>query len=70
MRIDNIIQRELDALPVPYTIRKTRDHYLAIIEGFPPVTIGGNHDRHKSRLVKRTVVSLRKIRKQLEEGAK
>lgn len=66
MRIDPIIQRELDALTVPYTIHKTKDHYMAFIAEFPPVVIGGNHDRHRTRLVKHTVQSLRKIRKQIE----
>jgi hypothetical protein len=66
MRIDSTIQRALDELPVAYTIRKSKDHYFAVVEGFAPIIIGGNHDRHKARLVKSTVTAIRKVHKTLE----
>lgn len=66
MRIDPVIQRALDELPVPYTIRKSKDHYFAVVEGFAPVVVGGNHDRHNARLSKHTVTAIRRIRKALE----
>lgn len=66
MRIDPMIKRELDTLPVPYTIQKSKDHYFAIINGHRPICIGGNHDKHKWSLVKKTVADIRKIRQKLE----
>lgn len=65
MRIDPTIQRELDALPVEYTIRKTKDHYFAVIEGHKPICIGGNHDKHRVRLTRHTTQALRKVRRSL-----
>lgn len=66
MRVDPSIQRELDQLPVAYTIRKTRDHYFAVVDGYKPICIAGNHDRNKVRLVKYTTQALRKLRRTLE----
>jgi len=66
MKVDPNIRRELDLLPVAYTIRKTRDHYFAVIGDHKPICIGGNHDKNKCRLVKNTMQSLRKIRLALE----
>jgi hypothetical protein len=69
MRIDPVIQRELDLLPVPYTIKKSKDHYFAVIDGHKPICIAGNHDKTRWRLTKITVSSLKKIRKALDENA-
>lgn len=66
MRIDPNIQRELDMLPVPYEVKKSRDHYFAEVKGFQPIIIGGNHDKTKYGNVKNTVNRIRKIRKELE----
>lgn len=66
MKIDPTVKRELDLLPVPYEIRKTKDHYFAAIPGHRPICIGGNHDKEKWRLAKMTSAEIRKIRKTME----
>lgn len=66
MRIDPTVKRELDSLPVPYTIRKSKDHYFAVVEGFKPILIAGNHDKSRVRLTWHTTTAIRKIRKALE----
>ena len=65
MKIDDIIQRELDTLPVPYTIKKWKDHYAVVVEGHPPIIVAGNHGRTAWILVRHTVNRIRRLRKAL-----
>jgi hypothetical protein len=68
MRIDPLIQSALDALPVPYTIVKKRDHYFAVVHGVRDrICIGGNHDRTKAGLARQTARSIDKLRASLSE---
>lgn len=68
MRIDPLIQSALDDLPVPYAIVKKRDHYFVLIHGFKDrICIGGNHDRSKASLARRTARNLQKIRASLTQ---
>lgn len=66
MRLDPIIQRELEPLDGLYSIRKSKDHYFVVVDGHKPIVIGGNHNRHRARLVQHTVTALRKLRKDME----
>jgi len=69
MRIDPLVQRELDLLPVSYTIRKSKDHYFAVIDGHKPICVGGNHDKARWRLSRANAAVIRKIRKAMETNA-
>lgn len=68
MRIDPTVKRELDLLPVQYTIQKSKDHYFVVIDGYRPICVGGNHDKHRWRLARATAANIRKIRRTMENG--
>lgn len=61
MRLNEDIKRALDELPVPYTIVKKRDHYFAVIEGFPRIIVANNSSKDKVRNVRNTVAELKRI---------
>jgi hypothetical protein len=68
MRMDPIVKRELDLLPVPYEIRKSKDHYFVVIDGHKPICVGGNHDKHGWRLSRATSSQIKKIRRTMEKA--
>lgn len=67
MKIEGIVQRALDEIPVPYQIVKKTDHYYLVVEGYPRIMVGGNHGRIPPTMHKKTVSQIRKLIKQIGE---
>jgi len=67
MRIDPIIKRVLDEIPVPYEIIKSKDHYFIKVGDHPRVIIAGNHGRSKHGEISGTVSAIRKLIKHIQE---
>ena len=61
MKIDKLVQRELDTIPVPYTITKKKDHYYAEVKGYPRILVAGNHDRVPCSHIRKTIFNIRKL---------
>lgn len=61
MRLNEDIKRALDELPVPYIIVKKRDHYFAVVEGFPRIIVANNSSRDRVRNVRNTVAEIKRI---------
>ena len=66
MKIADDIKRALDELPVPYTIVKKRDHYFAVIEGYPRIIVGNNSSKDKVQQVRNTVANINRLRREIE----
>lgn len=60
------VQRELDALPVPWELVRKKAHYFLKIEGMPLMCIGGNGARLKRTTEDNCVARIRRLRKELE----
>jgi hypothetical protein len=67
MRIDPIIKRAMDEIPVAYEIIKTKDHYFLKIGDHPRVIIAGNHGRSKHGEIVTTVRNIHKLIKHIQE---
>ena len=65
-RFPKSIQRELDALPVPWEVVQKKDHYFLRIVGQPLMCVGGNGSHLKKTTEKNCVVRIRRLRKELE----
>lgn len=66
MKIDSLVKRAISDIPVPYEIVKKTDHYFLLVPGFDRICIAGNHDRHRSSLVKMTVREIERLIKQVK----
>ena len=67
MRIDPIIKRAMDEIPVAYEVIKTKDHYFLKVGDHPRVIIAGNHGRSKYGEVTSTVKNIHKLIKQIKQ---
>jgi hypothetical protein len=61
MKVDPIVKKALEEIPVPYTVFKSRDHYFIQVEGHPRIIVAGNHQKAKWREVRGTVRHIQKL---------
>jgi hypothetical protein len=67
MKIDPLVKRAMTGIPVPYEVVKKTDHYFLLVPGYERICIGGNHDKHRSRLTKSTVQNIGRLIEKLKE---
>jgi len=68
MKIDPIIKKALEEIPVPYTVFKSRDHYFIQVEGHPRIIVAGNHQKAKWHEVRGTVKHIQRLVRSISGG--
>jgi hypothetical protein len=68
MKVDPIIKKALEEIPVPYKLVKSKDHYFIQVEGYPRVIISGNHQKAKWREVRGTITNINKLIRSINGG--
>lgn len=68
MKIDPIIKKALEEIPVPYKVVKSKDHYFVQVEGYPRIIVAGNHHRAKWHEVRGTVGHIQKLIRSISGG--
>ena len=66
MKIDPLVKRAMNEIPVPYEVVKKTDHYFLLVPGYDRICIAGNHDRHRSRLTKSSVQHIGRLIEKLK----
>lgn len=61
MLLDKRIRKELRRLTVPHEVKKTKDHYILMLEDGSSLVIGGNHPRARDNLVGYTINKIRRL---------